>query len=298
MSEKQPTIAYIMGPGRSGTTILSVLLENSPGIVSAGEVIHFFQDGYINNNVCACGETIGQCDFWGPVVKALDMSQQGAEDVADMLKQLDWHSGLKKAYSHTQPEQLWQKYQKLNLSLFSTIQQTQNCQLIVDSSKYAARALNLQRTYPDNVKVICILRSPEGLIHSFIKPNKDEQRPKSLVKIVVYYYLVLWSLFLANKRLKDDVIVINYEDLIEDPITVLTALEKFLAMDLSVSKAKVTSGAVLDIGHFVTGNRLRKNKSLTFKQGTASKVKLTFTQKIALFFMHIWRSILGMNHVG
>ncbi len=290
-------IAYIMGLGRSGTTILSVLLENSPDVVSAGEVTHLFQDGYVDGNECTCGQKVDQCLFWRGVVNELGFDSQEAEAAASLFKKLDWHSGFRRAYSGAHSEQIWQRYQAINRGVFHAISEMQSPKLIVDSSKYAARALNLQRVFPGNTKVICVLRSPEGLIHSFIKPNKDEQRPKSLLKIVVYYYLVMWSLFLANKRLKENVIIVNYETLIEQPITVLERLEKFLDVDLSVTKDKIRSESTLEVGHIVTGNRLRKNKALRFKQGKPAEINANFRQKIALVIMRAWRLILGMKYV-
>ncbi len=295
MNEMTTGIVYIMGPARSGTTILSVLLENSPGIVSAGEVTHLFQDGYVDGNECTCGQKIDQCIFWRGVVSKLSLDAQEAEAAASLFKKLDWHSGFRRAYSGSHSEQDWQRYQTINRDIFHAI--SQSPKLIIDSSKYAARALNLQQVFPGSTKVICVLRSPEGLIHSFIKPNKDEQRPKSLLKIVVYYYLVMWSLFLANKRLKENVMIINYETLIEQPIVVLERLEKFLDTDLSVTKDKIRSESTLEVGHIVTGNRLRKNKALRFKQGKPAEINANFRQKIALVIMRAWRLILGMKHV-
>jgi hypothetical protein len=196
----------------------------------------------------------------------------------------------------TQPKSDWRQYQLLNEFLFESIEQIQSAKLIVDSSKYAARALNLHRIFPGKVKVICIQRSPEGLMHSFIKPNKDEQRKKSLASIIIYHMLVTLSLFFAMRRLNTDVITIHYEDLIQAPLQVLDTLERFLEIDLTESKKKIEQSTVLDIGHIVTGNRLRKNKNLIFRQGLPSVVAPNFIQRMALLSMHGWEAILGMSN--
>src|SRR5687767_4385545 len=54
-ADSMPEILYVMGTGRSGTTILEVLLTNEEGITSTGEVKHIFRDAFVRDLQCACG---------------------------------------------------------------------------------------------------------------------------------------------------------------------------------------------------------------------------------------------------
>ena len=295
MEKTTSTKIYIMGPGRSGTTILEILLENSPGISGVGELTHLFQDGFIDGAECACGNNLDKCDLWGAVKRDIELSSQDSQSAVQIFRKFDWHSGLVKSLRKSQSKDEWARYSDINNKLFSAIERVTGASFIVDSSKYSARALNLHRLYPQRVKVICVLRSPEGLMHSFRKPNKEEQRPKSLLNLMAYYFLVGISLRLAIARLKQDVMVNHYEEMISSPLSTLDKIEDFLGTDLSESKKKVEQVEVLGVGHIVTGNRLRKSKNLTFKQGRATEIQPNFLQSVVLKFMHLGAAILGLN---
>ena len=47
MKNSIPDILYIMGPGRSGTTVLHILLANNPGFFGMGEITHVFRDAFL-----------------------------------------------------------------------------------------------------------------------------------------------------------------------------------------------------------------------------------------------------------
>ena len=68
-----------------------------------------------------------------------------------------------------------------------------------------------------------------------------------------------------------------------------------MEVDLTESKTKVEQAEVLNVGHIVTGNRLRKSKNLTFKQGHATVIQPNIIQRVVLKFMHLGAAILGLN---
>jgi len=155
-------IIYLMGAGRSGTTILEVLLHNSPGISAAGELTKVLQYGFLNGTTCSCGHSVDTCEVWRRVKES---SLSDIHVKVKYLKQLDYHSGLIKAVLNSHSKDKWEKYLETNRLLFSTVEDASPTPHIVDASKYAARALNLHRAFPKKVKVICLLRNPMGFIH-------------------------------------------------------------------------------------------------------------------------------------
>jgi len=72
-----PDIIYIMGTGRSGTTILEVLLTNNARIVGAGELKHIFRDGFLANRQCSCGHATLDCAMWSAVLRAAQWQHHG-----------------------------------------------------------------------------------------------------------------------------------------------------------------------------------------------------------------------------
>jgi hypothetical protein len=67
---------YIEGYGRSGSTLLDIVLGNHPEVESVGELINLpysgWYEGWISGKptrspYCACGERMLECEFWSAV---------------------------------------------------------------------------------------------------------------------------------------------------------------------------------------------------------------------------------------
>ena len=63
--------------------------------------------------------------------------------------------------------------------------------IVVDSSKYASRAINLYSYRSRNMGVICLTRSAAGMIDSFSKQNKNEQGPKPFLSAALYIFSII-----------------------------------------------------------------------------------------------------------
>ena len=64
-------VVYIAGDGRSGSTLLSRLLNQLPGWLALGEVRYFWERGLQQNRACECGHPFGECPLWREVVAEL-----------------------------------------------------------------------------------------------------------------------------------------------------------------------------------------------------------------------------------
>src|SRR5688500_6785417 len=59
-----PRVLLLGGAGRSGATVLERVLGELPGACSAGELVHLWQRGVLDDETCGCGESFGRCPFW------------------------------------------------------------------------------------------------------------------------------------------------------------------------------------------------------------------------------------------
>ena len=57
-------LLYIMSRPHSGSTILDILMGNSPAVEGVGQLV---SDMGELDNPCACGASIGDCTFWQAV---------------------------------------------------------------------------------------------------------------------------------------------------------------------------------------------------------------------------------------
>src|ERR1700743_2959648 len=64
-----PTVIYIAGSGRSGSTLLERVLGEMPGAVNVGELIDVFRRTAPLGERCGCGLPFTDCPFWSGVGK-------------------------------------------------------------------------------------------------------------------------------------------------------------------------------------------------------------------------------------
>lgn len=295
LQNKPPSVLYIMGTARSGSTILEILLSYGVGVFGAGELTSLIQDGFCENKRCACGEGCHQCAVWGQVLQLIDMTADKYIEWAALQKKMDWHDGFIRQVFSMVSEPDKKSYRELNSSLLMAIQQVTGCKIVLDSSKYAGRALALARMVKMDIKVICLTRAPAGLMSSFQKPNKDEQQPKSPVAAMIYYCVTLALLRVSTLLLRGRVHQLSYESLLSAPDESLKQLEKWAGIDLSDARKHLRDNRSFDVGHIVTGNRLRKQGEVRFKAGLKDSEPRGLAAMLAVIVMNAWRKILGFD---
>ena len=290
---KQHNILYIMGTGRTGTTILEILLSNTPAIRGLGEVTKLFRDGFFRNETCSCGQPFSTCSHWKPVRdQFLGMSCDDIRRCMDTVRFFDWHTNFFAHWAGVGFEERFQLYGTINDRIYRSMGESWEGRYLLDSSKYAGRALGLQRMYPGRVKILCMTRSPQGLISSFRKRDAGEQKPKSLPNVVAYYSYVLLCCRLVARKRGMDVLHMRYEDLLQDPVRELGRIGNWLSLDLSPSQGKIERNEPLARGHIITGNRLRRQRELRFS-GDHSRGRSTPVEGVASACMNGVRALLG-----
>jgi hypothetical protein len=79
----RPKVLYLVGWGRSGTTLMDNVLGSHAGVFTAGEVTMLWELGLLERRRCGCGVPVPECDFWAAVLRrAFD---GGLPDPARML---------------------------------------------------------------------------------------------------------------------------------------------------------------------------------------------------------------------
>jgi hypothetical protein len=289
-----PQILYIMGTGRSGTTILEVLLANNPGFTGVGEVHRIVRHGFLEDRVCACGKQARQCEVWSRVLRDSGWSDADLPGLARDFEKLESHLRFPLVWAGAPASEL-ARYDAANEALFTHAAAARQSFLVVDSSKYASRALLLARRFPDRVKVLCITRSAAGLIAAFQKRNHVEQRPKPPLAAAAYYFYVLLCMRLVRARLRERCLALRFEDLNRDPLTELRRIESWLGLSLAESKARLANGEAFEVGHIVTGNRLRMKGRVKFEPTHDDAAKRAKRPGVALLArgLETFRRLMG-----
>ncbi len=292
-------VLYIMGTARSGSTILEILLAHGERCLGVGELTAIVQDGFIENKPCSCGAPFDKCTFWGKVKEKLALSPETLQEWAELQHKVEWHTGFLRQCFGLLSAHEWERYCEYNRKLLQALREISGAAIIVDSSKYAGRALALSRMNGVDLRVICLTRSPEGLMTSFQKPNKDEQRPKKPWAVFRYYVFVMISLRVAMWKLREErIYTLDFEELLANPVGQIARLATWASMDQGGTQRRLNEREYFDVGHLVTGNRLRRTGKVRFSSAIRFAESIHTRNKIVVVVMNAWRWILGNTYRG
>ncbi len=80
-------VLFIVGAGRSGSTLVDQILGQAPGFCSVGELFTIWMHGLVEGDTCGCGVPVPECPFWNAVLidafGTLDRVQHGEARTAD-----------------------------------------------------------------------------------------------------------------------------------------------------------------------------------------------------------------------
>ena len=293
----RPKVIYIMGCGRSGTTILDILLGNHSGFFSVGEINNFFY-AWNTKSFCSCGSRLITCEIWKNIGKKyfstyseynpikMNNYQFKMERNRFILKQV---MGLYNNDNHL-------KYKLFTYNIFKDLQEMSYCKTMIDSSKSAGRAMALLKNEKLDVKIIHIIRDPRGVFYSFQK--KIVGTPvKNILSVAMYWNTNNILAELIKITSKKKFIRIRYEDLVTVPNKTINYIEKFIDESLDDLKEKIAKELPLERLHLPSGNRIRSQSSiLKLSPDFTWKKNLNFYQKsIFTFLCFPWLSTYGYS---
>jgi hypothetical protein len=280
------TLIYIIGAGRSGTTLLDIILGNNENSISLGEVNRFFKrDGKPpkrkeNSNVFL---------FWNTINTAFkEIDNDISYSYYDKLfKKNEYHSKILKSNLKQNSLEYINALQLQYNLLNSHIQES----ILIESSKYPIRGLNLSMYLSKDtfdIKYIYLKKDPVKVVKSFQK--KDIEQPaKGFLSANLYYLLVNLLCVFVVKKLKKrghDVATITYEELIENDEKTLARIANELGLDFQTLLKKISNKEVLHTGFLFDGNRIRLKETLTLRTSD-SKTRKTVTYYFTRIFNYI-----------
>lgn len=244
----KPQVIYVAGYGRSGSTLLDVLIGNCPGYWGIGEATNVFAAALAGES-CSCGLMLIRCPEWGPILT-------NCESLESLQVQQRRSEGMLGLFGCT----LGRKYRQFWIRFLAEC--ARRGVAIVDSSKSGRtavfRALNLQRLGA-SVMIVHLFRDPQAVLASLARgSNKDLSGGKVHGRFDHLFVLrsFLGAIFantaalLVGRCMVRNYIFVRYEDLIDNPRAVL---EK-----LGVNSRDGINFDRLGPGHAVAGNRMRK----------------------------------------
>jgi hypothetical protein len=272
----RPQVLYVMGAGRSGSTILGVTLGNYEGVFYAGEL-----DAWLARS----GEPLlsaARGGFWDRV----RANVAGASELYGHEPQRAIERSLSLLRLHKLParRRLRGPYRRVAESLYRAIAQAAGTSFIVDTSHYPLRARELQALDAIDLYLVYLVRDPRSVVSSF--GNKDvAQYSKSFVTANVYLWLTsLLSVLVFLRHPAERRLFVRYEDFVSDPGRVTGRI-----LELAEGPSAPPDFSALRTGIPFQGNRLIATDTIALDgQPAAAPPRGLATALLQLPFRVVW----------
>jgi Sulfotransferase family len=257
-------VLFVAGYGRSGSTLLDRVLGEVDGFCSVGELRHLFQEGYVENRRCGCGERFHDCGFWRRVNREA-FAAEGPPDLEQLLAlkrrvdrwwrspQLGWGIGTARQRADVE------RYRAVLRRFYLAIRSASGARVIVDSSKdvshgYALRGIGA----PIEPHVLHLVRDSRAVAHSwqrhkFNPGNGGEMNRYSLVRTSAEWNLIN-ALTALHRRTGTSYSTLRYRDFATDPARAVRGVLEAVGEGERTGPVSADGTVTLGENHTVAGN--------------------------------------------
>lgn len=291
--EDKPQVIYISGYGRSGSTLLDIILGNHPKVISTGELANVVSFGVLGNHVINHSGQFSENKFWMAVLA----------DLEGRLPIIDWGYILRLEEKYCTPTvgnyffSLFPKGERCELTnfyaeLLISIRSVSECNFIIDSSKSPVRLNLLKSSKNISVFNIFLIKDLRGICASLSRKwsaNMARGIPYDIPAITPRHTIAKW--FLINiaaifvsyqipKRLKTR---ISYEDLIDHPKAIIENVTEQLCIPFDQKFDDALVNNEFEVSEtIVSGNRLRMQPSVKIQRGATDVGSFSVVDRILI----------------
>jgi hypothetical protein len=298
-----PRVLYILGSGRSGSTVLELLLGQLPGVTSVGELTYIWTKGVVLNRLCGCGQPFLDCPFW----KEVGERAFGTWSAADPERMLDLHRRLTRPRSvaallagNTPRE--FAAWADVYGHVYETIGAVAGARAIVDSSKDLVDALLVRRLLGPRARFVHLVRDSRGVAFSWAKqvarPEVTDRRvymPRHAPASAAVRWLVK-NLVCAAAVPRDRAMFVRYESLACSPRTELALLAPLVGVPVEETERILDEPDILvRPTHSVSGNPLRfRSGPLRIEPDEAWRREMRRADRLLVTFL-TWPGLLAFR---
>ncbi|WP_081416550.1 sulfotransferase [Arthrobacter castelli] len=272
MNEQTPRARVLMlgGFGRSGSTLLERCLAETRGVTALGEVLHLWERGLVDDELCGCSSRFSECAFWQDIGRRAFGGWErvdAAQLVEDRRLVVRNRHLPELTIGLSTPGRRLRRLRFLRHlnSLYQAAHDSSRGDILVDSSKHPAYAYLLRRAAV-NLKCVLVVRDPRGVAFSWSKVVKrpessqsDAYMPRYSTARAVFNWAAYGTAFHGLSLLRVPVMTVHYEDFMDDPSRVVKSIMSFAGNEAEeIDTSHLGSDSVtLTEHHTVAGNPIR-----------------------------------------
>ena len=210
----RPKVVYVMGSGRSGSTILGVALGNCDGVVYAGEL-----DNWLVRSGTPVLGGLERTRFWSAVRDDVT----GASELFGNRAQryLERSFAPFRVHRWRERRRLRKGYRRVTEDLYRAIARAAGVTHVVDTSHFPLRARELQALAGIELYLIFLVRDPRGVVDSFnLYLNRNdvaERRLRMLSTNANLWLTHLLSVLVFLRQPRERRMLLRHEEFLADP---------------------------------------------------------------------------------
>lgn len=294
---KKPVVLHLIGAGRSGSTLLNIMLDNHPAIVGTGELT-FLSRAWLRGDYCSCGRPLRECPFWNQVREEWTgrTGMAGMEEYLVLQNSFERYRWMPRTlFELLRPTAKFERYRSYTRQLFEVIQDIGDAVVVADSSKIPARVLSLSEIPGIDLRLIFLVRDCRGYVWSRKKAFLKDQRSglgRTLKPSPIWRTSLQWQAInlISEWVLKrvDKSVQIRYEDLLDSTERVFSTIGSLIDLDLSSLGRSIALGKTLKTKHIAAGNRLRMQHEITLRRNETWQRQMSRKDKSMSWLLAGW----------
>jgi hypothetical protein len=272
----RPKVIYVMGAGRSGSTILGVTLGNCEGVFFAGEL-----DKWLGKAGRPPLQGAERERFWNDVREEVD----AGDLIGGRARRMERSSALLHPRNWSARRRMRQRYKQVAEELYRAVAHVAGVTYVVDTSHYPLRARELQHLAGVDLFLMFVVRDPHSVVASFGRDDVIERRFGVLSTNLYLWltYLLSMSTFLRHPR--DQRLFVRHEEFLADPQAVVGQI-----LERAGAPASTPDLARLHTGLPFQGNRLVRSDVVALEHNGAKAQQASLVTSLLQL---PWRAVLS-----
>jgi hypothetical protein len=266
VSDERVKVLYVVGLGRSGSTILSNSLGQIPGFFSGGELNFIWRHNVIENRLCGCGRPFRECPVWTKVMDEAFGGMDGVDPREMMrIKNLGTRTRhIPSMLTEGGRRALAERLEKLLTNygrLYEAIGKVTGSRLIVDSSKEPAHGFAMSMVPGVDFYALHLIRDPRAAAYSWSRKKfqPDTDTREHMVRFSPAKSSALWDSWNASaealwRRTPERYLRVRYEDFVADPRESFQKILRLVGFADAEAPLVGEREVKLGVSHTVSGN--------------------------------------------
>ena len=265
----RPLVGYVGGLGRSGSTLLELCLGGLPNVCAVGELVHIWQRGVLENQLCGCGQRFHDCPFWRDVGSRAfgGWERAHAEEVLALRRSVDRNRFVPRLLAPRPGSAFLRRvreYDAVYRRIYSAVLEVAQAEVVIDSSKHVSLAACLRWDEDLDLRLVHVTRDSRGVAYSWSKEVSRPEVADTVTYMARYSALkssVRWlsqnTMFEALGAAGTPRLHVRYEDFVHAPAETVGLVAEYLGQEAPQDLGAPPGQVLLRPNHTVSGNPMR-----------------------------------------